>query len=354
MKVADASVLVIGAGVVGLMSAFALLKRGVSVSVLDAGAPGAGSSWAGGGIVCPVPPWNYGPVVEQTVRTSREQFDAWLPEIEALSGIDCEYHQSGLLLSGNPNQHDFVAMSATWRAQTSERTVVGQRQDFDAGLPHGDWPAVLLPDVPQIRNPRLIQALVASHRALGGDLCAHCPVERLVQQADGRISAWQKTTCLGVGERVVLAAGAWSDQILQASGLSPLGVSPMRGQMLLFHLPPDQAPKHITNTGEGYLIPRLDGHILAGSTIEDVGFDTAPTPSAADKIHQMAVSTWPRLQSAPIIQHWAGLRPGHGSDEPAVGHRHADWPGLWVNTGHFRNGLGMAPACAEQTAEALS
>ena len=353
MTTRNASVLVIGAGVVGLMSAYALAKKGVWVDLVDAGDGGAESSWAGGGIVCPVPPWKHGVAVEAGVRHSRDLFAAWLPEIEALSGVACEYWASGLLLSGDPSEHDFVAMSAAWRVHTSERVMLGQRRDFDARLPHGDWPAVLLPEVPQIRNPRLVQALMAANRVLGVGIHTQCPVDRLDQQRDGRMAAWRGTQRIWTGERVVLAAGAWSDQILAASGLAPVSVSPARGQMLLYRLAPDQAPDHIINTGQGYLIPRLDGHILAGSTIEYVGFDTDPTEAAANKISDMAVATWPKLKGAPVIDHWTGLRPSYASDEPAVGCLYPDWPGLWVNTGHFRNGLGLAPACAERTAEAL-
>ena len=353
MSTHGTSVLVVGGGVVGLMSAYALAKKGARVDLVDAGAGGTESSWAGGGIVCPVPPWKYGRRVEQSVARSRDLFRAWLPEIEGLSGIDCEYRSTGLLLSADPSHSDFVALSQGWRGQTSERVLLGQRQDFESSLPNGDWPAVLLPDVPQIRNPRLVHALMMANRALGVAIHAHCPVERLSQQPGGTISAWRGDQTVWTGEQVVLAAGAWSDDILVASGLAPLGVFPVRGQMLLYRLDPSSAPAHIIHTGEGYLIPRMDGHILAGSTAETVGFDRTPTQQAYQQISEMATTQWPRLREARLISHWTGLRPSYSLDDPAMGWLFEDWPGLWINTGHFRNGLGLAPACAERTAEAL-
>ncbi|HEY7906338.1 MAG TPA: FAD-dependent oxidoreductase, partial [Wenzhouxiangella sp.] len=113
---ARGSVLVIGGGVVGLMSAYALARSGVSVAVCDAGAFSQESSWSGGGILSPVPPWKYGDWVEQMVAHSRVLLDQWVPHLESLSGVSCEYRKTGLLLSGDPTQVDFVGSGKHWLA----------------------------------------------------------------------------------------------------------------------------------------------------------------------------------------------------------------------------------------------
>lgn len=346
-------VAVIGGGIVGLMSAYVLAKRGASLVVIEAGALAGESSWAGGGIVCPVPPWKYDPWVEATVARSCQLFVQWLPEIEALSGVPAEYRTTGLLLSGDPSRHDFVADSAIWRQKTSMPWCSGVRRDFEPRLPEPDWPALLLPDVPQVRNPRLTQSLALALQKMGVQFKTHTRIDHLTQTKAGQI-AWV-TECgeRGRASQVVLATGAWTDPLLTCLGLPALGIRPIRGQMLLYKLSPDQVPSQILNTGEGYLIPRADGHVLAGSTVEDVGFDRAPTQAAHDHIATVACALWPKLQEAQLVCHWTGFRPGFDQPKPLIGRLSEQWPALFVNVGHYRNGLGLAPACAEILAQAM-
>lgn len=345
------SVLVIGGGVVGLMSAYALARSGMSVSVCDAGAFSQESSWSGGGILSPVPPWKYGDWVEQMVSHSRVLLDQWVPEIEALSGVSCEYRKTGLLLSGDPREIDFVGSAKNWLATTNERFEVGVRADFDVRLPQPNWPALHLPDVAQIRNPRLGQALIGALKTMGVSLMAHQPIHSLTQLSDGGIEVKPMRGNAWAVDQVVLAAGAWTDAILKHSGLDPLGIRPRRGQILLYRLPVCDAPKQIINTGRGYLIPRADGHVLVGSTLEDVGFDYAPTESAHAQLRECAEQIWPALTAERMLYQWTGHRPGLDAEQPAMGQLYQGWPGLWLNAGHFRNGLGLAPACAEKIAD---
>lgn len=347
------AVLVIGGGVVGLMSAYALARLGMRVEVCDAGAFSQESSWSGGGILSPVPPWKYGEWVEQTVAHARVLLDQWVPEIEALSGVSCEYRKTGLLLSGDPAHTDFVGSGKQWLATTNERFEVGVRADFDVRLPQPNWPSLHLPDIAQIRNPRLGQALVGALQAMGVSLMARQPIHSLNQLSDGRIEIIPVQGKTWVVDQVVLAAGAWTDSILKHSGLDPLGIRPRRGQILLYRLDVSDAPKQIINTGQGYLIPRADGHVLVGSTLEDVGFDYAPTKAAHVTLRHCAEQTWPALTTERMVYQWTGHRPGLDADQPAVGQLYEDWPNLWLNAGHFRNGLGLAPACAETIAHGV-
>jgi len=344
----DQEVWVIGGGVVGLMTAYALTCAGLRVGVCDAGDFCQESSWSGGGILCPVPPWKYGDWVEQQVVHSYRLLDQWVPHLEALSGVSCQYRKTGLLLSGDPAHTDFLADSKQWRMSARARFDVGVRADFEPSLPHPNWPALNLPDVSQIRNPRLGQALVGALSRLGVALKPHCGIDRLHLLGDGGIEIQSQLGEVWAAPQVVLAAGAWTDSILTRSGLDPLGIRPRRGQILLYRIHASDAPKHIINTGEGYLIPRADGQVLVGSTLEDVGFEYAPTQQAHTQLRQFAERTWPLLTAERMVYQWTGHRSGLDEEKPALGRLHPHWPGLWVNAGHFRNGLGLAPACAEQ------
>lgn len=349
----DQRVIVVGAGVVGLMTAYALKIRGIDVVLLDAATPGRESSWAGGGIIGPVPPWRYDPWVEQTICQSQMLWAAWLADIERRSGVACEYQRSGLLLSGHPDHHNLVAEASDWVKETERPFVLGHRANFDKRLPNQDWPAILLPDVYQIRNPRLIQALGRALLDLGVTIITDSPISRVVHSSGNQLTVKAIGGQSYLATHVVIAAGAWTDDILKASGLAPLGISPKRGQMLLYRLAPRDLPAHIINTGQGYLIPRADGHLLVGSTVEDVGYDYRPSEHANRQLMEVAQTTWPHATPDNLVQQWTGFRPGFGEGRPSVGLVDKKKPGLWINAGHYRNGLGLAPACADHLASAM-
>jgi glycine oxidase len=147
---------------------------------------------------------------------------------------------------------------------------------------------------------------------------------------------------------VVVAGGAWSGELLKTAGVS-LPMAPVRGQMLLFRAAPGLL-KRMVMRHYRYLIPRRDGRILAGSTLEQVGFDKATTRSAAEKLHRAALELVPALEDCPVEHHWTGLRPGNLSGVPYIG-EHPAWKGLYVSTGHYRNGVVLAPASARLLAD---
>ncbi|WP_455197011.1 NAD(P)/FAD-dependent oxidoreductase, partial [Kaarinaea lacus] len=142
---------------------------------------------------------------------------------------------------------------------------------------------------------------------------------------------------------VTVACGAWSRQLLR-DWLSRLDVEPVRGQMILFKAQPALLNTMIMRDSH-YLIPRRDGRIIAGSTLEYVGFDKNVTPAARQDLLQKATSLIPELANYPIEHHWAGLRPGTSQQLPIIS-KHPSLSGLFINTGHFRNGVVTAPASA--------
>ncbi|HEY3486592.1 MAG TPA: FAD-dependent oxidoreductase, partial [Gammaproteobacteria bacterium] len=149
---------------------------------------------------------------------------------------------------------------------------------------------------------------------------------------------------------VVIANGAWSGQLLRQIGVN-LDIRPIRGQMVLLQGAVGLL-QHIVLQEGHYLIPRADGAIVAGSTVEDVGFDTATTEQALQDLKGFTMRIAPALAQLPVLKHWAGLRPGCGQGTPYIG-AHPEIRGLYVNAGHFRNGIVMAPSSGELLASLM-
>jgi glycine oxidase len=317
---------ILGAGALGLASAEALLKQGAAVTVLERGAVGQESSWAGGGILSPLCPWDYPDVVTQLAVRGAGLFGAWAASLHQSTGIDPEYEPSGMRVLPPFD----LAAAQRWCVEHATRCEV-----LKDGL--------LLPDVAQVRNPRLLQAQRARVMQLGGRIVEQCAVQQIVAE-QGRV----RKLLTGCGEfsadAYVVTAGAWSRQLLGEHALN-VAIKPIRGQMLLFKfaVPP---LAHIVLQQDLYLIPRRDGHLLVGSTLEDVGFDKTTTATAREMLLQRAISLLPVLREMPVVQHWAGLRPASPENIPTIG-RHPQLQNLYINSGHFRYGVTMAPASVE-------
>ncbi|WP_313110878.1 NAD(P)/FAD-dependent oxidoreductase, partial [Stutzerimonas nitrititolerans] len=207
-----------------------------------------------------------------------------------------------------------------------------------------------MPGVANVRNPRLLAALrEALQRMPNVRVVEHSPVEALVQEG-GRIVGVRTAQGEWRGEQVVMAAGAWSAGLLAPLGIE-LPVKPMKGQMILYKCAEDFLPSMVL-AKRRYAIPRRDGHILVGSTLEDIGFDKAPTEEALESLKATAVELLPALADAEVVKHWAGLRPGSPDGVPYIG-AVPGFDGLWLNCGHFRNGLVLAPASCQLLADLM-
>jgi glycine oxidase len=315
--------------VAGLSTARQLLLQGSSVIVLERGAVGLESSWAGGGILSPLCPWDYPDEVTRLCRGATADFASWAANLHAATGIDPEYESSGMLVL---KPFD-AAVAQSWCEAHGE---VLQQID----QPYSADKALLLPDVAQVRNPRLIQALRKHVEMLGGRIVEQCEVQKISTESN-RVKSVATSCGEFSAERFIVTAGAWSKQLLGHYALQ-LEIKPMRGQMLLFKF--DSPPlRHIVLQDGMYLIPRRDGHVLVGSTLEDVGFDKSTTIEARDSLWQRAQLLLPQLREMPLIQHWSGLRPASPGNIPVIG-RHPQLENLYINSGHFRYGVTMAPA----------
>ena len=330
---------IVGAGVSGLSTALSLLRRGHAVTLLERGAVGAESSWAGGGILSPLLPWEYAEAVAALALRSMAGYANWVAGIEATSGRDAEFWRCGMLALGVADPEQALA----WCAAHGMAAQRGAPQTVALPSKGANQNPVWLPGIAQVRNPRLVAALRAAVLKLGGTIHEHCPATGVLTQG-GRVTSVQTAADTFPADTVVLATGAWSGLGLAGLAAAPQ-IRPIRGQMLLFKLAPGVLDTVLYRNGL-YLIPRRDGHVLVGSTLEDAGFDKTTDSSTRQRLHAEAAELLPALAAVQPVQHWAGLRPGSPGNMPIID-RHPDFDNVFVNTGHYRYGVTLAPASAE-------
>ncbi len=318
--------LVIGAGALGLATAGALLRQGGDVTVLERGSVGRESSWAGGGILSPLCPWDYPDEVNRLALRGMSMFGDLAQTLHQATGIDPEYQRSGMLVLPPFDVQGALRWCAAHGMKAEER---------DGGL--------LLPEVAQARNPRLMQSLRAWVEKLGGRIVEQCEVKEVVAES-GKVTHLATTQGDFSADAYIVTAGAWSKVLLGEHALKT-DIKPIRGQMLLFKFDTPPLP-HIVLQGDVYLIPRRDGHLLLGSTREDVGFDKSTTEEARAMLLQRGITLLPILRDMPVVKQWAGLRPASPGNIPTIG-RHPHLANLYINSGHFRYGVTMTPASVE-------
>ena len=346
--------LIVGAGAIGMLTALALRARGYAVTLLDRQQAGQESSWAGGGILSPLYPWHYADAVNALAQRSQQLYPALVESLREETGVDPELLSSGLLMLDDVAGQDSASVRALdpvlWaaaRGAVVQRIGAGEVSAVQAGIRHAGDSAWWMPNVMQIRNPRLLRALRAALDVHGVRLLEQVEVQGLAITA-GRVHGVRVNGQALSADAVVLTAGAWSAQVLQALGIAsehPPAIEPVRGQMMVLNAPHSGLRRIVMSEGR-YLIPRKDGRVLVGSTLEHAGFDKVTTEVARESLHAFALRLCPALAGVPIEAHWAGLRPGSPQGIPYLG-AHPEIQGLFLHAGHFRNGLVMGPASTE-------
>jgi glycine oxidase len=341
---------VIGAGVVGLSIAWRLAQAGCPVTVYDRAQAGHGASWAAAGMLAAAVETE--PGEEKLLALTLESQKRWprlAREIEVASGISIGYRDEGTIVVAL-TRDDAEQLRFSYEFQRS----LGLDIDWLSGVearrrePHlrpGISGAVLSPKDHQVDNRLLGSALAQAARRAGVVLHEHCPV-REVELSGGRARGVVTDQGSDSADIVVLAAGAWSREIagIPASYLPP--VRPIKGQMLALSMDP-AAPlvRHVIWLPRGYLVPRLDGRLIVGATVEERGFDNRLTAGGLLALIEGAWRAVPAIEELPVAETWVGFRPGSRDDAPMLGPSGIDQ--LVVATGHHRNGILLTPITAD-------
>jgi glycine oxidase len=333
------SVLIIGGGVIGCASALELAQAGCLVTLIDRGLIGGEASWAGAGLLSALLPWDYRAEVVRLMNQSRALYPDWIAGLKH-SGVDPEYRASGLLVLP---PYD-LSQALQWARDSHEVVETCPANRIEPSL-ESEETALWMPQVAQVRNPRLLRAL---HQALvQHGVVVHESTALTGWLSDGsRMSGALTPRATLVADSYVMTTGAWSCATLGRlqGDDAPLPIRPMRGQIVLYKTSPGRL-RHMLYRDGFYLIPRDDGHILAGSTLEDVGFDKQVTADARQLLMQRASALLPWLQTEPVVGHWAGLRPAAPDNLPIIS-RHPKHENLYMSSGHYRYGVTLAPASA--------
>ncbi len=342
--------IIVGGGLIGMLSARELTRRGMKVVLLEKGDMGQESSWAGGGILSPLHPWRYSDTVNELAQVGHQQYAALADELIQEGGVDPEYIRNGMLVLGSDEVDAACKWAQRWSMKLEELDSAQALQSLSPGVSAQFTQGLWLPDVGQMRNPRLVRSLRASLDALGIEYHQHTPVEKLLLEQD-RVQGVVANGRSWHAERVLIAGGAWSAGLLKDSGEVPQ-ISPVKGQMILFKGEPGLLP-HILLAENRYLIPRKDGRILCGSTLEHSGFDKHTSEAVKSELLASALDIFPALRELPVEHHWAGLRPGSPQGEPYIG-EYNGVQGLYINAGHYRNGVILGLGSAQRIAQIMT
>jgi glycine oxidase len=316
--------------------------------IIEKGWLGSESSWAGAGILCPIQPWLYPDDFSHLVNASLALYPNLQDELKVCSGISVEWERSGLLLPFFPDDlshHRQAALDWSarfhWPVEKLDAKHAKSREPLLAADVKG---ALLWPDVAQVRNPRLLQAV---HKVLAKEkieVFEQAEVTGLLQAGD-RVGGVKLADGRRIhADAVLLAAGSWSGELGKALGFS-IPVQPVKGQIVLLNSEPG-CLHHIVKHDRAYFVPRRDGRILVGASMEMVGFKPGNSVVEVQALLNALTRLLPGLAAdATMERQWMGFRPGSPDGLPFLGPVPGH-PGLWVASGHYRNGVALAPITA--------
>ena len=349
-----ADVAVVGAGLIGLAIAFELAQRGASVRVYDRDEPGRAASWAGAGMLAPYSESIDDEPMRALCAQSLAEYPAFIERVESASSIDSKLRLNGIVHAAfDDAELDALRANAAALALRGVRSELLDRAHivaFEASLGAHVSGGLLVCDEGTVDNRRLGRALSVACEASGveiernaADLAVECDARRVLGIRCRRGFAPATT--------VVNATGAWAAHLAGVPAIAVPPIVPVKGQMLALAMPRGFVQRPIWLPG-AYMVPRDDGRLLIGATVEAAAFDTRVTAEGVRTLLEAAVRAVPSLGEFALIETWAGSRPGSPDGRPILGPTPID--GLWNATGHFRNGILLAPVSARLIAESIA
>jgi len=348
-------VIIVGGGLIGSSIAFELASEKLRVALLDRQEPCREASWAAAGMLSPGPDSSEATALVPLGIESLRLYPEFIAAIEKASGKSTDFTRNGTFevfrgpgaeIARNKMVAEFHHLGLAAAAMSTD-----EARKHEPSLGANTGAIAWLPEEATVDPRLLVEAVLAAANLSGVEIRANCAVDALLYEGKactGVIANGQKIAA----KHIIIAAGSFcgtiNDAALEAHQQPQLRryapVHPVRGQMLALRSATVQLKK-VLRSQHGYLVPRRDGRIIAGSTLEDAGFVKEVTPQGVRQILDAAFDLAPALTDAKIVEEWSGLRPGTPDQLPIIGP--TDIPGLWLATGHYRNGILLAPATAK-------
>ena len=349
----SADVVIIGGGVIGLAIARGLALRGVrEVCLIERATLGTEASFAAAGMLLPQVEADAEDDFFKLACRSRDLYPSFAAALREETGVDVELDTTGTIYLAL-NEHDQEEIEKRYRWQTNAGLAVellsaASARELEPCVSESAFGALRFPNDIQVENRRLLSALANSVNNLGVTVLTETNVESLLIE---RSRATGVQTCRGPirWKSIVLAAGPWSTVLLRSSGLPDPAVQPVRGQMICLESKP-QLTRHVLYSPRGYIVPRHDGRLLAGSTSENAGFAKRVTAGGISSILRNTLEISPAIAILPVVDTWAGLRPRPADGLPVLGACGEIYGVIYAN-GHYRNGILLAPLTAELITE---
>lgn len=346
-------VVVVGAGIMGSATAIALAARGVrDVIVLERAVPGVEASSAAAGMLAAQIESHDAGERARYVR-AREAYGAWTEELREATGVDSGHRRSGaVVLARSDGELDALARAVDEQTREGLRAELVRGADLirlEPEIASTFAGAAYYPDEAQVDPPRLLRALVARTSRAGITVRSGTTVHGIVAEGGRARGVRLDGHELLEADAVVLAAGSWSSLV---PGL-PEGlprVEPVRGQLALVEERPPRLSR-IVFAGSAYLVPRGDGRVVCGATTEHVGHARGITAGGVHAILGDAIAIAPALSQAELVRTWSNFRPRSVTGAPLVGA--SPLPGLFLATGHYRNGILLAKTTADEVVDAI-
>lgn len=354
-QIEQTDVVVIGAGVIGCAVAWRLGQAGMRVVVVERGRVGGEASHAAAGMLAPIAEADREDEFFNLTVASLATYADFARELKASSGVDVEYRDEGTLYLALTDK-DGEELERRWQwlheaGLNVRRLNAGCALKLEPLLNQTLRFALKFPGDHQVDNRRLMTALHGAARNAGIEFLTHTEArELLTENVAGRSRVSGVVTARGEirARTVVIAAGSWSS-LLRCDEAQRFEVEPARGQMAALEMPAPAA-RHVIYSRRGYLVPRLGGYLIAGSTTERVGYDKRVTAGGMASVIKNAIEIMPCVADHAVIETWAGLRPRAPDDLPILG-PDPRVEGLIYATGHYRNGILLAPITARAISE---
>jgi|TARA_B110000003_G_scaffold117817_1_gene120254 glycine oxidase len=326
----NVKIVVIGAGVVGCLTAIKLKEEGFDVTIVDKSQLGSESTWAGAGILFPLMPWEYESRVFDLCKNASKFYKDFSKKLFQYTNIDSEYIESGLICTPPFDKKNILEWASKNNIKASE-------------YKYNEKSSYLFQSVGQIRAPRLMKSIKLYMKDIGINLLEETQLEH-INNNNIKIKEWPTVG----GDKIhadifVLTSGAWTFELKKHYKEM---IYPVRGQMIQYQKT-KVILKHILYSDDFYVLQRKDGVILAGSTVEHVGFDKSVSKIFLSQLMKKAVKLVPELKDIEPQKHWAGIRPGTKKNIPII-QKDKYHDNVFINSGHFRYGLTMAPKSAEE------